>query len=206
MDFARPFQVVSPTLDGDVLVVLARAEEAFSGRRLHRLVGRGSEAGVRKAAERLVDQGIVLRSQAGRAKLYRLNRAHLSAEGIELIAAAPSALVMDLRDDIELWRVPPRYAVLFGSVARREAGPRSDLDLLIVRPGEVEEESPTWRRQLGHLERAATAWTGNDARVVELGEDELAGAGPLLNEVLRDGIELFGSLRAMRALIDGDRK
>jgi Nucleotidyltransferase domain len=206
MDFARPLQVVSPTLDGDVLTVLARAEEAFSGRRLHRLVGRGSEAGVRKAVERLVGQGIVLRSQAGRAKLYRLNRQHLCAESIEHLVATPSALVLDLRDEIELWEIPPRYAVLFGSVARREAGPQSDLDLLIVRPDDVGGDSPTWLRQLGYLEDAATAWTGNDARIVELGEEELTAGTRLLQGVLKDGIELFGSLRSLRAAVDEGRR
>jgi predicted nucleotidyltransferase/biotin operon repressor len=198
MDFAHPFRVVSPTLDGDVLAVLARAEEAFSGRQIHRLLGHGSEAGVRKAAERLVEQGIVLRSSAGRAKLYRLNREHLSAEGIELIAAARSSLVMSLRDDIGFWQEPPLCVVLFGSVARREAGPRSDIDLLVVRPTAVKEDSPTWRNQLGLLERAASRWTGNDARIVELGEDELTKAKPLLEDVLEEGIEVFGSLRAIR--------
>lgn len=205
MDFAHPFRVIAPTLDGDVLTVLARAEEAFSGRRIHRLVGHGSEAGIRKAVERLVDQGIVLRSQAGRANLYRLNRQHLCAESIELIAAARSGLVMRLRDDIGLWQVLPRCAVLFGSVARRDAGPHSDIDILVVRPVEVEEDSPTWRKQLSVLERAATAWTGNDARVVELGEGELPQAGTLLEEVLRDGVELVGSIRVLRDAIGKDR-
>lgn len=206
MDFTHPFRVVSPTLDGDVLAVLAGAEEAFSGRRIHRLVGHGSEPGVRKAVERLVDQGIVLRTQAGRAKLYRLNRRHVSAEGIELLAAARSELVIRLRERISLWEEAPRCALLFGSVARREAGPGSDLDLLIVRPANIAEVSPVWGTQLGSLEQAATDWTGNDARIVELAENELAQARSLLEDALRDGIKLFGSLRVIHEAVDGDRR
>lgn len=87
MDFEHPFRAVAPTLDGDVLTVLARADEGFSGRQIHRLLGQGSEQGIRKAAERLVEQGVVLRSQVGRANVYRLNRKHVAAPHIEGLAA-----------------------------------------------------------------------------------------------------------------------
>jgi len=194
MDFVHPLGVVSPTLDGDVLVVLAGAEEEFSGRRLHRLVGHGSEPGVRKAVERLVDQGIVLRRRAGRANLYRLNRQHVSAEAIELLVGARSQLIAWLEEAIASWGIVPCCAVLFGSVARGQARADSDLDLLVVRPSLVHEEDATWQSQLGSLQRSATEWTGNDARIVELGEGELEQAGPLLSEVVREGIALFGSL------------
>lgn len=204
MDFAHPLRVIAPTLDGDVLTVLAGAKDEFSGRRLHGLVGHGSEAGIRKAAERLVNQGIVLRSQAGQAKLYRLNRQHVCAEGIEQIAAARSNLLTRLRADFRTWQVQPRAAALFGSAARGEASPGSDIDVLVIRPAAVEEDSATWRRQLNRLERSATAWTGNDARLVELGEGELPQARALLEEALGDGIELAGSLSAIRHALGGD--
>jgi predicted nucleotidyltransferase len=203
MDFAHPFRLVSPTLDGDVLTVLAGADEEFSGRRIHRLLGHGSEAGVRKAVERLVDQGVVLRIQAGRAKLYRLNRRHLGAPGIELLAAVRTELIARLREAIAGWQVAPRCAALFGSAARGEAGPGSDLDLLVVRPADIEEEAPPWREQLASLERDATAWTGNDARIVELAEGELVGAERLLEQVLDEGIELAGPLRLLRGALGG---
>ena len=206
MDFARPLQVVSPTLDGDVLTVLAGAKEAFSGRRIHRLVGHGSEPGIRRAAERLVDQGIVLRQQAGRANLYRLNREHVSAEAIELLAETRSQLIVWLREEIASWQVVPSCAALFGSAARGQAGPDSDLDLLVVRSSGVSEDATAWTEQLATLERSATAWTGNDARIVELAEGELGQAKPLLDRVLEDGVELFGSLQGIRSEIGAERQ
>jgi hypothetical protein len=206
MDFAHPLRVVSPTLDGDVLVVLAGADEEFSGRRIHRLLGHGSEPGVRKAVERLVDQGIVARRQAGQAKLYRLNRQHVSAEAVELLVGARSQLIAWLEEAIASWEIPPLCAAMFGSVARNEAGADSDLDLLLVRPLHVQEEEATWQTQLGSLQRSATAWTGNDARIVELGEGELAQAEPLLAEVAGEGIALFGPLDVLRDAIGADQR
>lgn len=206
MDFSHPLRVITPTLDGDVLAVLAGADDEFSGRRIHRLLGHGSEPGVRKAAERLVDQGIVIRRRAGQANLYRLNRDHLAAAQIEGLANSRTRLVSRLREAIASWDPRPHSALLFGSVARGEAGPQSDLDLLIVRPSAVGEEAAGWRDRLAQLEDQATSWTGNEARILEYGEDELGGAAVrrVIEEALTDGIELFGSRRSMRGLIEGE--
>jgi hypothetical protein len=95
---------------------------------------------------------------------------------------------------------PHTLVVLFGSVARGEATPDSDLDLLVVRPAECEPDEPVWQEQLSKLQTHASAWTGNDARVLEFGEHELAGGEPqqVLMDAARDGIELYGTLRMLR--------
>jgi predicted nucleotidyltransferase len=203
MDFSHPLRAITPTLDGDVLTVLAGADEGFSGRRIHRLLEHGSEQGVRKAAERLVDQGVVLRHQAGRAKIYRLNRQHVAASHIEGLATLRAELLERLRVALASWEVPPLLALLFGSVARGEGGPNSDLDLLLVRRADVEEESPIWIEQLASLERDATKWTGNDARIVEFGEDELfqEDLEDVVGEALSKGIDIYGSRRRFRSSI-----
>lgn len=97
MDLKHPFAVVTPTVDGDVLAVLAGAEAAFTGREVHRLVGQYSEAGVRKVLGRLVEQGIVLVERAGPSYLYRLNRDHLAAPQIIALAGLRAELLGRLR-------------------------------------------------------------------------------------------------------------
>lgn len=206
MDFRHPLGVVTPTLDGDILVALARADEGFSGRQLHRLVGHASEPGVRKAADRLVEQGIVLRQQVGRAKVYRLNRQHVAAPYIEGLAALRGVLIDRLRRTLGAWKEPPMMAALFGSAARGEATPSSDLDLLLVRRGEVSEESSVWQEQVSALEREATEWTGNDARVLEYSEEELAisDVGGLVEGAIAEGALVFGSRRRLRQRLRGE--
>jgi predicted nucleotidyltransferase len=200
MDFRRPLQVVTPTLDGDVLSVLARVDAEMTGGELRRVIGRGSHQGIRNAADRLAEQGVVSRRPSGNANLYRLNRDHVAASWIEGLSSLPAQVLDRLRNAIDAWGQPPTLAVLFGSVARGEAAPGSDLDLLIVRPAACEPDEPVWQEQLSKLQTIASAWTGNDTRILEFGEQELTDGEPrqVLADAARDGIELYGKLRLLR--------
>lgn len=60
----------------------------------------------------------------------------------------------------------------------------SDLDLLLVRAADAEPEA--WEQRVTELSRLVTAWTGNDARVVEYTEDELRAAAAADEPLLRD--------------------
>jgi predicted nucleotidyltransferase len=205
MDFGRPLVVVTPTLDGDVLGALARADAEFSGRELARHVGHGSTEGIRRAADRLVAQGVVSRRAAGAAHLYRLNREHLAAPWIEGLAGLRQQLIDRMRGLIASWDEAPRVVLLFGSVARGQATAASDLDVLVIRHRDCDPDSDPWRTQLAELQRLSTAWTGNDTRVLELGEGEASGTAveSVLKDALRDGVELLGSRRTLQRLVRG---
>jgi Nucleotidyltransferase domain len=202
LDLARPLSVVTPTLDADVLAVLACAEQAFSATQVRRLVGHASEQGVRKTLARLERQGIVIVESVGSVRAYRLNRAHLAAPHIAALAGLRESLIASLRKLIGAWTLPPAYAAVFGSFARRQGGPDSDLDLFIVRPQEIDEDDARWRSQVDGLTAAASAWTGNDARVLEYGVREIrARISPgdgVLDAIRREGIELAGTAAVMR--------
>lgn len=204
MDFRRPLRAVAPTLDGDVLAVLAGADTEFTGRQVHQLVQHGSERGVRNALDRLALQGVVSRRGAGSANLYRLNREHLAAPWIQGLAGMRSQLLQRLRERVEDWSIKPVVAVVFGSVARGDASEDSDLDLLVVRPASCPAESPTWETQLAELEESATKWTGNDTRILEFGADELeaqASSEAVLREAAHEGVPFFGSERRLTRLL-----
>jgi predicted nucleotidyltransferase len=208
MDFRRPFTLITPTLDGDVLTTLAAADVEFSGRELARRAGHGSTEGIRRAADRLAGQGLVLRRAAGGAHLYRLNREHIAAGWIEGIASLPEQVTARLRAIVAGWEAAASLAFVFGSVARREASSDSDLDILIVRSAGCGADSPVWRSQLLALQQAATDLTGNDARVLEIGEQSASEgvAESVLRDVLRDGIPLLGSRSGLLRLVEAGRE
>jgi alkanesulfonate monooxygenase SsuD/methylene tetrahydromethanopterin reductase-like flavin-dependent oxidoreductase (luciferase family) len=82
VELNSPLATVTPTLDGDVLAVLAGSDGTFTTGQLHRVLGRHSEEGIRKVLQRLVRQGVVHAERVGNAFAYRFNRDHLAAEHI----------------------------------------------------------------------------------------------------------------------------
>jgi predicted nucleotidyltransferase len=196
MDLAAPYTAVGPTLDPGVLAVLAGTTRPLTGREIARLLGRASHSGVGSVLERLVDQGLVEREEAGRAFLFTLNREHLAAPAVELLADLREELLRRIRDAVGSWRVEAHHLSLFGSAARGDGGTESDIDLFVVRHPAIERQEPLWREQVDLLTWQVERWTGNPARVVEVGQDELAHLRnerpPVVDELLTDAISLVG--------------
>ena len=81
---------------------------------------------------------------------------------------------------------PGARVILFGSRARDEARPDSDLDLLVIEPGEVTKrraESARLRRELRGLEVALDVVVVSASHVDEWGKVP----GTMVNEALREG-------------------
>jgi predicted nucleotidyltransferase len=191
MNLSEPLAVVSPTLDGPVLAAFVRSGRALSGREVHRLCGRGSPSGVHKVLRRLVAQGIVRADERAAETLYELNPAHLAALAIESIVRTPERLVEHLRHSLRSWRPRALHASLFGSFARGQAGPESDIDLLLVRKGRV---TPPWERHVVGLQETVQAMTGNHLEVLEWSLTELRAQrqSPLLRHLLEQSLHLDG--------------
>jgi len=118
MELNHPLATVTPTLDGDVLAVLAQQEAAFTTGQLHRVLNRYSEEGIRKVLLRLTRQGVVHSERVGNAYSYRLNREHLAAGPILELARLAHTLLQRIEHRLESWAFPPTYAAVFGSAAR----------------------------------------------------------------------------------------
>lgn len=195
MDVSKPFTAISTGVDVDVLVVLAGSTKPRSGRELARRAGR-SNTGVQHVLDRLVEHGLVHREEVGRTFLYQLNRDHLLAPTVEQMAGARTELTRRLREAIGAWEVPPVHASLFGSAARGDGDTSSDIDLLIVRPADVDPDDAAWRDQLDGLADQVRRWTGNNTGVAEVSEGELPrlrkDRPPIVKEVSEDAIDLAG--------------
>ncbi|MBD7918670.1 nucleotidyltransferase domain-containing protein [Cellulomonas sp. Sa3CUA2] len=200
MDVQRPFAVVAPTLDADVLMRLARAEGAmFTAGQLQRLIPNRSVDGVRRTLERLTEQGVVLATPAGHAVVYRLNVDHVAAPAIRLLASQPTELLHRIEQDIAQWPVAPLYAAVFGSWARGEATTTSDIDVLVVVTATVDPDDvdPSARALQGRIR----AWTGNEAQALVLTEGQVRhdpALRPVLENAAREGRSVAGDERWLR--------
>jgi predicted nucleotidyltransferase len=196
MNLSRPHTVVGGALEGEVLSVLAGTTRPLTGRQIARLASHGSDRGVRLALNRLAEQGLVDTVEAPPAVLYSLNRDHIAAPIALELAGLRAELFRRLRSALGDWQVPPLHASMFGSAARGEGDASSDIDLLVVRPANVDSEDRAWRNQLHELAAAVERWTGNHAGIAEVAEDELSQLArqrpPIADELERDAITLAG--------------
>jgi hypothetical protein len=192
----RPFRIVTPTVDGEALAVLAGADAEFTAPQVQAVIGRYSVEGVRRALGRLTGQGIVIARRPTRTALYRLNRAHLGADPIIAIATIRTRLISELQRRFEQWDPSPDFAALFGSAASNRMRVDSDIDLFVTRPRAIDPDLSAWRDQVDSLTHAVTSWTGNDARLLEYDTTDVskgqAIGDPLLRQVRDEGLVLYG--------------
>jgi hypothetical protein len=114
IDLSPPYAAISPTLDGTVLAVLAGTTRPLTGREVARLAGRRHHSGVLAVLNRLTEQGVANRQEAGRALLYTLNREHLITPAVERLANLRLEFLRRLREAIQGWVVTPIHVSLFG--------------------------------------------------------------------------------------------
>ena len=116
-----------------VLRLLAGQTSELTGRQIAELA-RVSQPGAARVLDHFASLGVVQRRRAGRATLHQLDRENLLVQSIILPAlAAEEHLVEDLKSELRDAFGPfATSLVLFGSVARGESRPGSDIDVLVV--------------------------------------------------------------------------
>lgn len=162
MDVAMPLRSVVPTLDGPVVAVLAATTAPLSLAEVYRRAGGGSKSGIRRVLLRLVSEGVVHEVPGG----YLLNREHLAAPAVEILANLHGELLARIRGEIDGWAEAPVLVGLFGSAARRDGDATSDIDLLVVGDDPNVDD-------VDRLGQRIEAWTGNTAQVIALTPGDL---------------------------------
>ncbi|MCS5718473.1 nucleotidyltransferase domain-containing protein [Herbiconiux sp. CPCC 205763] len=192
MDLESPLRTIASPVEAETLRVLAGADAEFSASEVHRLIESASPYGVRKALARLADAGLVLSTVHGNVTFWRGNRQHVLWPAIESAVDARRVLLDRLRD--ELAKRNGLAAYLYGSFARRSAGPDSDIDILVVYPDDtshdtivdfafdLSEQIRAWTGNEGHLYNATRTWL----------QESIEGADPVVMSIRQDAVTLMG--------------
>lgn len=195
MDFVRPVLSLIPGAQGRVLDVLARTTAELNLGTVARLAG-VSPAQASRVLPRLVELGVVDRRAVPPASLYRLVRENLMAQAVLDLVAVGERTIDRLGVLAGAIRPAPASIVLFGSLARGEADADSDIDVLVVRRADVDEDDQRWNRTLGDWLIEARRATGNPVSHLEVSATEvpsrLRSRKPLWRAIQRDGVLLAG--------------
>lgn len=108
-----------------------RPDESFHVREIARLTG--VDAGnAHRALRRFEQAGLVNASRSGNQRLYQASRESPIFAELQGIVLKTAGLADVLRDALAALSPSIEQAFVFGSIARGEAGPRSDVDLMVV--------------------------------------------------------------------------
>ncbi|WP_158609532.1 nucleotidyltransferase domain-containing protein [Cellulomonas triticagri] len=196
MDWRAPERVFGSGLDAVVLRALWTAGRPLTGEQVARVAHMGSVRGIRYALGRLVEFGIVTVETVGSASVYRLNTDHLTFPAVDAAFRAldPWTLLRDRLVDLVAVLHPGGgvTVAIFGSVARGDAGPDSDVDLLVVVPERDDRADNLRASVVEHVHR----WTGRPVGVYLTTPALLAAArdqdDPIVASFADDAITLAG--------------
>lgn len=196
MDWKEPAAPVMSHGTAAILRALAGANGPFSVRELSRLAD-VSQTRARHAVDALAVHGLVTVRVAGSGHLVQLNHEHLATEPSIALATLRGRLFDRIRAEITAWELPALHVSLYGSAARGDGGPPSDIDLLVVhRTLATDEDQDRWADQLAQSGDQIHRWTGNWVSWFQVSPDQLAEMvardHPLVTEWRRDAVTLFG--------------
>ena len=177
-----------------VLRALWKAPAALTGRQVQELAGVHNRT-VMRSLQDLTQLGVVQRRAAGRANLYTLKRSHRAVRDLvdPLFKAEQSALERFVKALARVLRGHCLSAVLYGSVARGEAKPVSDVDLLVV----VEDEQAVELFELEVQDKAERLVREGWSAMLEINlrtREKLVRkwSTPFLKQIRRQGLMVVG--------------
>lgn len=185
-----------PGAQGRILAVLAETSAELNLRALARLSG-VSLAHASRVLPGLVSLGMVQRRDVPPAALFRVVPEHVAVRAVMELSRARDVILGEVGQLAAKLSPPPVSVIVFGSLARGDASVQSDIDLVVVRPAAVGEESDDWRRAVETWRLEVRRRSGNAAEIVEVDEEEigqlLRSRRPMWKDVMRDGVVVYGA-------------
>ena len=195
MDFAAPIQALIPGTQGRILAVLAGTTAELNLRTIARLSG-VSLAQASRVMPGLVELGLVTRREVPPAALFRLVPDHVASRTVLDLARARNIVFDELGRSARSLRPPPASVIVYGSVARGDGRPDSDIDILVVRPEGVSDDDARWHDGLERWRTHVRNLTGNPVEILAVDEHSAAlhlrSRRPLWSDIKRDGIVVHG--------------
>ena len=206
MNLSRPLENLLGANTARIVRRLALVNDDLTGRRIAELAGVPNASASLVLAE-LATIGLVSAKDAGRARLYRLNRGHVLWQPMEDMLASSDRIELTLASTVRAHVGERATLALFGSFARGEAGVDSDIDVVIVWDNSIDADDKY--EIMNALHERITLMTGNRLDIVDLAEADLQRmvdeGDPLVQSWCEDSRTLAGEDLRSRLMVRAAR-
>jgi predicted nucleotidyltransferase len=196
VDYTRPVQTLIPGAQGLILGVLAETTAQLNLTTVSRLAG-VSLAQASRVLPELVHLGLVERVEAPPSALFRLMDENLVGRLVRSMTDLRYLALRTVGDCSAQQKLRPELVIVFGSFARGDTDADSDLDVVIVRPADINDADATWSESIVTLNQELARALGNPVNILEVGAHELA-------RRLKSHSELWHSIRNEGIVVYGD--
>lgn len=183
-----------------ILRALMPLRSPVSGNEARMLAGVRSKNGMRTALDDLTDLGILEREQTGRIRLFRINREHDLVAPLQALFESEARRIAGLRQALEdimdagAVREHTLSIILFGSNARGDARPESDVDLLVItEAGRAEHVQEVLIAAIPEVQRRFGLRISPYALPRERVQERYRDGDPLMHNIHSEGRTLYGT-------------
>jgi predicted nucleotidyltransferase len=183
-----------------ILRALMPLRSPVSGNEARMLAGVRSKNGMQAALNDLTDLGVLEREQTGRIRLFHINRDHDLIPHLQALFESEAQRIIRLRQALEeiltggAVREHTLSIILFGSNARGDARPGSDVDLLVVTvPGQADHVQEALISATPDLQRRFGLRISPYALPRERVRERFQDGDPLMQNVHSEGRTLYGA-------------
>jgi predicted nucleotidyltransferase len=123
-------------------VLTRRSGVGFTGRELARICG-ASPSQTNASLKEFEASGLLTREISGRSHVWRLSQEHILSQPLARLFIEEAGSLTELKSELEklIRQLPIEQATLFGSLARGDERPTSDVDLLVTVRNRIDKEA-----------------------------------------------------------------
>lgn len=195
MDFRHPVEATIPGAQGRVIAALLGTSGELNLRTIAR-IARVSVAQASRVLPGLVELGMIKRREVPPSSMFRLVPEHVASRALLELANSRAAVIAEMGRAASKIRPEPVSVLTFGSFARGDGEIDSDIDVIVVRPAEVDVDDEEWSQAIERWRVVVGRVAGNTVEVLDIGvgavATKMSRGTQLWRDIQRDGEVVFG--------------